>query len=101
MSKRYENSRLRRDSNGKRYRETTIHPKLEKKLGDLYIMSKRGDRLDYYAKKYYGDVTDWVIIAQANNLGKGTMVVPPGLQIRIPKNNSDYDNLVGLINNNL
>jgi hypothetical protein len=101
MSKRYQHSRLKKDTNGKRHRETTIHPKLEKELGDLYIMSKRGDRLDAYAKKYYNNVSDWVVIAQANKLGKGTMIVPPGIQIRIPKKNTDYDNLVGFVNRGL
>ena len=101
MSKRYQNSRQRRDPNGKRYVETTINPKIEQELGDLYIISKRGDRLDCYAKKYYDDVTDWVVIAQANNLGKGSLVVPQGIQIRIPKRNTGFDDNVGSLNKGL
>lgn len=91
MSNRYQSSAILKDTNGKRYVETTVPPKIEQELGDRYIISKRGDTLDYYAKKYYGNVTDWVVIAQANHLGKGTLNVPPGVQIRIPRNNSDYD----------
>lgn len=101
MSKRYQNSRIRKDKDGKRYVETTINPKIEKEVGDLYIISKRGDRLDHYAKKYYNNVTDWVVIAQANNLGKGTLIVPEGIQIRIPKRNTNFDDIVGLLNSSL
>jgi len=101
MSKRYQSSAILRDTSGKRYFETTIAPKIEQELGDRYIISKRGDRLDHYAKKYYGNVTDWVVIAQANHLGKGTLVVPPGLQIRIPRNNSDYDSATESLNERL
>ena len=101
MSKRYQYSKELKDINGKRYMETTINPKIEKELGDIYIISKRGDRLDYYAKKYYGDVSDWVVIAQANNLGKGTLNVPEGRQIRIPRKNVDFDDNIENLNNGL
>jgi len=36
------------------------------------------------ANKYYGDITLWWMIAISNNLGKGTMVVPTGIRLRIP-----------------
>jgi len=98
MSERYKYSKTLKDLSGKRYKETTIYPKVEKQLGDIYIISQRGDTLDYYAKKYYGDSTDWVIIAQANNLGKGSLNVEPGLQIRIPLNNDGFDNDVDNLN---
>jgi len=101
MSKRYKRTRVRKDINSKRYLETTINPKMEKELGDIYIISKRGDRLDTYAKKYYDDYTDWVVIAQANNLGKGSLVVPEGIQIRIPKSNTSFDDKVGSLNSGL
>ena len=54
-------------------------------MEDIYFISRRGDRLDLYANKYYQDASKWRIIATANHLGKGTLAVPPGLQIRIPR----------------
>ena len=51
---------------------------------DIYIYSKRSDRLDTLAYRYYRDVRFWVFIALANNIGKGTLVVPPGFRLRIP-----------------
>jgi len=40
--------------------------------------------LDLLANQYYRDASLWWILATANNLGKSGMMVPPGLQIRIP-----------------
>lgn len=51
---------------------------------DYYIFSREGDRLDTLAHQFYKDVSLWWIIANANNIGKGSMDVQPGLQIRIP-----------------
>ena len=52
-------------------------------------MSQDGDRLDLLAKEFYGDQTMWFVIARANNLGKGSMVVPPGIPISIPYENEN------------
>ena len=101
MSSRYQYSKERKDTKGKRYVETTLISKVEREFGDIYIISKRGDRLDYYAKKYYGDVTDWVVIAQANHLGKGSMNVPEGMQIRIPRANTNFDDNIENLNDGL
>lgn len=59
---------------------------IPKSYADRYIFSKEGDRLDLLAYEFYGDTQLWFILASANNLGKGTMLVPPGLQLRIPPN---------------
>ena len=69
---------------GSRTYRTSIHPKVIKQERDVYIISRIGDRLDILAGQYYEDPSYWWIIATANNLGKGTLVVPPGKQIRIP-----------------
>jgi hypothetical protein len=42
--------------------------------------------LDNLAFKYYKNPSLWWIIAQANNIGKGKLSVPAGLQLRIPIN---------------
>lgn len=51
---------------------------------DKYIISRQGDRLDLLANEFYNNVDAWWIIADANNLGKGDLIVPPGIQLRIP-----------------
>ena len=69
--------------------ETVTYPKFERKETDIYIITRELDRLDLIANQYYGDPRFWFVIARANNLGKGTLIVPPGLQLRIPKNITD------------
>ena len=64
--------------------DTVMYPKVELRENDIYIISKFGDRLDTLAHKYYRDVTMWWLIAQANHLGKGSMMIEAGTKIRIP-----------------
>ena len=63
---------------------STVYTSIPHSENDIYIITRDSDRLDLLAGQYYEDVTLWWVIATANNLGKGTLVVPPGLQIRIP-----------------
>lgn len=94
MSSRYENSNLvtnarKIESDGVvrtvRRLETTLYPDFSSLLSeDTYIVSQENDRLDILAKEFYGDEVFWHVIAKANNIGKGTLVVPPGMIIRIP-----------------
>ena len=63
---------------------TSEYPSFPQKSTDKYIISRSGDRLDLLAKEFYGDQRQWWILADANNIGKGTLNVEPGLQIRIP-----------------
>ena len=62
----------------------TRYPQFTKRQSDLYIISREGDRLDLLANEFYKDPRYWWVLAHANNIGKGTMIVPPGLQLRIP-----------------
>ena len=65
--------------------KTTRYPKFPKKPLDKYIMAREQDRLDLLANEFYDDPRYWWIIATANpELQKGTLLVPPGLQLRIP-----------------
>ena len=87
MYKRYENSSVEKSSiTGKRYLSETIYPEILPSSIDVYIISKKGDRLDNLAYSFYNDVRLWWIIAQANHIGKGSFYVEPGLQLRIPMN---------------
>jgi len=63
---------------------TTRLPSIPQSPDDRYIFSREGDRLDQLAFEFYEEPRYWWIIAIANNLGKGTLNVEPGLQIRIP-----------------
>lgn len=82
--KRYSNTDIKKTEQGKRVYKTTIYPDIKPKDYDIYIITKQGDRLDLLASKFYNDISKWPIIAQASGLGKGTLVVPPDKQIRIP-----------------
>ena len=72
--------------------ETVTYPKFERKETDIYIITRKLERLDLLANVYYDDSRYWWVIAQANNLGKGTLTIPAGKQIRIPKNITDIFN---------
>ena len=70
--------------NGRKAYNSTKLPDIPKLSSDKYIFSRAGDRLDLLADEFFGDPRLWWIIARANNLGKGTLLVPEGLQVRIP-----------------
>jgi phage tail protein X len=82
---RYDTINILKD-NGRRFKSTTKLPIIEPQNSDIYIIGQVGDRLDNLAHKYYNRSSYWWIIARANNLGKGDLVVPYGIQIRIPQN---------------
>ena len=63
---------------------STRYPMFEKQVTDRYIFSREGDRLDLLATEFYNDPRFWWVLAQANELGKGSLIVPPGKQLRIP-----------------
>ena len=64
---------------------TTRYPKFPKRPTDLYIISRELDRLDQLSNEFYEDPRYWWILAEANpQLGKGTLLVPSGIQLRIP-----------------
>ena len=76
---RYQSTKIKDD-----YYNTARYPKFPKLSTDLYIMSREQDRLDSLANEFYEDPRYWWVIARANNLGKGTLDVPMGIQLRIP-----------------
>lgn len=92
-------STIKTDKTGKRYLSQILLPEIPVSDSDFFIISSRGDRLDLFAERYLGSSELWIIIAQANNLGKGTLVIEPGMQIRIPSKDTidkilqDFKNL--------
>lgn len=71
---------------GKRVVLTTIYPPIRRRSDDIFIIASDADRLDTLAFKFYKDPNLWWIIGQANKIGKGSLDVPPGIQLRIPRN---------------
>jgi nucleoid-associated protein YgaU len=84
--KRYEDysNKIKTNFSNKLRYETLYFKNIEKSTSDIYIISKISDRLDTISFQYYGDSRFWFIIAKANNLGKGSLRIPPGSRIRIP-----------------
>ncbi len=88
MAGRYERLTQSRDTNGKRYIPTILYPNIPYNSRDIYVRTVAGDRLDLLAHQFYNNLKYWWIIAHANNVGKGTMVLAEGTQLRIPANPS-------------
>lgn len=72
--------------NSKQVARPTIYPPIPRSVSDIYVITTPGDRLDLLAFNYYGNVSYWWIIAEANGIGRGSFAIPPGLQLRIPRN---------------
>jgi len=64
--------------------ETVRMPKPEVDINDQYIITVEGDRFDLIAKQFYDDVALWWYIAIANDLRPASMIIPAGIQLRIP-----------------
>jgi hypothetical protein len=91
---RYKNTNIKKTSTGKNVYQSIQYPNISEELSDNYIITEAGDRLDSLAFTYYEDVSYWVVIASINNLGKGTMIVPAGMQLRIIKNPDAFVNKI-------
>jgi phage tail protein X len=72
------------------------------------VYTTQGDRFDVLAQQYYNDSSLWWVISIANTATAGTslpsdlpqnsLVVPEGLQIRIPNNPQSVISAFKLIN---
>jgi len=84
--KRYDNIKIVQSPEGKQYRTTTIYPETPISDNDYYIITTAGDRYDNLADQFYNDHTLWWVIASANNSQRASLIVEPGIQLRIPGN---------------
>ena len=82
--RRYRDLEIRTSEEERVYTTNPIYPEVKPTADDLYIISTIGDRYDTLAQKFYGDSRLWWIIASANKFNKASLIVEPGLQIRIP-----------------
>jgi len=86
MPNRYQNIPIEK-INGKRVYQTTRYPEIPLNENDIYVYTTQGDRFDILAQQYYGDQSYWWIISIANaQLFQNSLVIPEGIQLRIPTN---------------
>lgn len=86
MTSRYREIQEKINDSNRRVTRSTLYPPIPRSLMDIYVITTPGDRIDLLAKKYYDDIGYYWIIAEGNAIGKGTLIVPPGMQLRIPMN---------------
>ena len=91
---RYNSTSEIRDNKDIKRRGTTILPVIPKSANDIYIVTTGLERLDKLAQTFYDDVSMWWIIAAANGLGKGSLIVPEGTNLRIPSSAGAQDIII-------
>ena len=89
--------------------QTSRYPEVPLSPNDIYVYTTQGDRFDVLAQQYYYNSSLWWVISIANtgNAGAGTLVslpqnsiiIPEGIQIRIPANYSGIVSEFKTINN--
>jgi phage tail protein X len=84
---RYQGIPIIKEDSGKRAYVTSRYPEIPLSENDIYVYTTQGDRYDVLALSYYNDSSLWWVIAIANpSVGLSTLVIPEGVQIRIPNN---------------
>lgn len=93
---------------GKVVYRTSYYPEVPVTANDIYVYTTQGDRFDVLANQYYGDSSLWWVISIANtatagtdlpsDLPQNTLVIPEGIQIRIPANPQSVVQKFKLIN---
>jgi len=81
--------------------KTSRYPEVPLSSNDIYVYTTQGDRFDTLANQFYNDSSLWWIISIANtntagtslpsNLPQNSLVIPEGIQIRIP---ADYASVI-------
>lgn len=94
---RYDTTTAIRNKFGKQIAKTTIID-IPIDTTDIYIRTTSIERLDLLAQTFYGDVSDWYKIANANGLGKGSLWAPSNTILRIPKTSKLNDYITKLNN---
>lgn len=97
---RYRDISIKKREDGVRRLKTPVYPELGNQRTAKVIRAREGDRLDSLAKRYYDDATLWWVIAQANNLGKGSYYIPAGMEVVIPSSAADAQTKINSLNNN-
>jgi hypothetical protein len=98
MISRYQFAKTKANDAGKQVYQSLTLPKVEESEDDIYIITNSMDRLDSLAYRFYGSAKYWWVLAAVNNLGKGTLMVEGGIQLRIPANPANVETLLQNIN---
>lgn len=96
---RYQNiPKIKRE--GKEVYVTSRYPEIPLSEKDIYVYTSIGDRFDTLAQQFYNDSSLWWVISIANTdkLNQGTLIIPEGIQIRIPYNPQSVISAFNLIN---
>ena len=88
---RYENSIIKKRTDGKEVYMPKILPTIYPSSYDLFIATETGDRLDTLSSQFYKNPHLWWIIAAANKLHNGKFALADGTVLRIPAN---YINII-------
>lgn len=91
---RYNSTPEIRDNKDIKRRGTTILPVIPNSSSDIYIVTTGIERLDKLAQTFYGDISLWWIIAAANGLGKGSLIIPEGTRLRVPNSGGVQDIII-------
>ena len=84
MNNRYDNSRIFRDDNGRRYLSRIEYPPIPLRNSDILIRGVFGQTFMNLANQYYENKNLWWIIARANQQTESVYMVP-GKEYRIPQ----------------
>ena len=71
---------------GKVVYKTSRYPEIPLSPDDIYVYTVQGDRFDILAQQFYQDSSLWwvISIANASILNQSSLIIPGGIQIRIP-----------------
>jgi hypothetical protein len=84
---------------GKLVYKTVRYPEVPLSSEDIYVYTQQGDRFDVLAKQYYQDSSLWWVIAIGNpQVTLGSLLIPSGLQLRIPAFPTNVVNAYNTIN---
>ena len=88
MNNRLQFIQLQRNKDGIRHYPKLNYPEIPLSIGDIYVITTVGDRLDLLANQFYGNVDYWWIIASANPgvVKRDSFILKPGLEVRVPQN---------------
>ena len=76
---------------GKIVYKTSHYPEIPLSQDDIYVYATRGDRFDILSQQYYQDSSLWwvISIANADKINQDSLLIPEGIQIRIPSSYAD------------
>lgn len=97
---RYNNIAQYQTEGGRKFKRNPLYPTVPPTEDDIYIITTVGDRYDTLAMQFYNDSSLWWIIAASNNYERASLIVKPGIQLRIPADKNQAIQLYNELNSN-